>query len=90
MVTNGDSAKTIWATEYGLPTNQVTAAQQADYLGDFLATWRTLSYAGPAYVYTLVDRNSADTSDPESTFGLYQDNWTAKPAAAVVSSKARG
>lgn len=90
MVSNGDGAKKIWATEYGLPTNQVSAAQQSDYIGDFLATWRTLTYAGPAYVYTLVDRNSADTSDPESTFGIYQDNWTAKPAAAAVGSAATG
>ena len=88
MVSNGDGAKKIWATEYGLPTNQVSAAQQSDYISDFLSTWRTLAYAGPAYVYTLVDRNSADTSDPESTFGIYKDNWTAKPAAAVVGSAA--
>ncbi|MGZ8178111.1 cellulase family glycosylhydrolase [Williamsia sp. SKLECPSW1] len=88
MVSNGDGTKKIWATEYGLPTNQVSAAQQSDYIDDFLSTWRTLSYAGPAYVYTLVDRNSADTSDPESTFGIYQDNWTPKPAAAVVGAAA--
>lgn len=88
MVSNGDGTKKIWATEYGLPTNQVSAAQQSDYISDFLTTWRSLAYAGPAYVYTLVDRNSADTSDPESTFGIYQDNWTAKPAAAVVGSAA--
>ncbi|MGJ0119978.1 cellulase family glycosylhydrolase [Williamsia sp. MIQD14] len=86
MVSHGDSAKKIWATEYGLSTMQATAAQQADFIGDFVTTWRTLSYAGPAFVYTLVDRNSADTTDAESTFGVYTDSWAEKPAAAVVRS----
>ncbi|MGU3293138.1 cellulase family glycosylhydrolase [Williamsia sp. M5A3_1d] len=86
MVSHGDSAKKIWATEYGLSTMQVSAAQQADYISDFVTTWRTLSYAGPAFIYTLVDRNSADTTDAESTFGVYTDTWADKPAAAVVRS----
>lgn len=86
MVSHGDSAKKIWATEYGLSTMQVSAATQADFINDFVMTWRTLSYAGPAFIYTLVDRNSADTTDAESTFGVYTDAWAAKPAASVVRS----
>lgn len=86
MVSKGDTGKKIWATEYGLPTGQVGETQQADYINDFLTTWRTLAYAGPAFIYTLKDRNTADTTDAENTFGVYRDDWTPKPAATTISS----
>ncbi|MGU3291629.1 cellulase family glycosylhydrolase [Williamsia sp. M5A3_1d] len=90
MVGNGDAAKKIWATEYGLPTGTinpsmpVAEAQQASYIKDFLDAWNSLSYAGKAYLYTTVDRSSSNTTDGEATFGLYRDDWTLKPAAQVV------
>ncbi|WP_188491299.1 cellulase family glycosylhydrolase [Williamsia phyllosphaerae] len=85
MVANGDGAKQIWSSEYGLPTGIVGDQQQADYISDFLNNWNTLSYAGPAFLYTLQDTNSADTTDPEATFGVYTDTWTPKLAAQVIS-----
>ncbi|MCP2174965.1 Cellulase (glycosyl hydrolase family 5) [Williamsia maris] len=85
MVANGDGTKQIWSSEYGLPTGIVGDQQQADYISDFLDNWSTLSYAGPAFLYTLQDTNSADTTDPEATFGVYTDTWTPKPAAQVIS-----
>jgi len=48
-----------WATEYGEPTSSVDEATQADYIRDFLTTWRSLPYTGPAFIYTLRDRNRA-------------------------------
>ncbi|MGJ0118264.1 cellulase family glycosylhydrolase [Williamsia sp. MIQD14] len=90
MVGNGDAAKQIWATEYGLPTGTINPsmpaaeAQQASYIKDFLDAWNQLSYAGKAYLYTTVDRQSSNTTDGEATFGLYRDDWTMKPAAQVV------
>lgn len=85
MTANGDVSKEIWASEYGLPTGTVGEANQASFIGDFLNTWSTLPYAGPAFLYTLDDRNSADTTDPENTFGVYRDDGTAKPAASVIA-----
>ncbi|MBJ7289616.1 beta-galactosidase [Williamsia sp.] len=85
MATNGDGGKQIWSSEYGLPTGVVGAQQQADYISDFLDNWNTLSYAGPSFLYTLQDTNSADTTDPEATFGVYTDTWTPKLAAQVIS-----
>lgn len=85
MTANGDVSREIWASEYGLPTGAVGEANQASFIGDFLNTWSTLPYAGPAFLYTLDDRNSADTTDPENTFGVYRDDGTAKPAASVIA-----
>ena len=85
MAANGDGGKKIWATEYGQPTSSVDEAEQADYLRDFLTTWRTLPYAGPAFIYTLRDRNTASGSDAD-TLGVYRTDWTPKPAQQVVAS----
>jgi len=54
---------------------------------DFLAKWRTLPYAGPAYVYTTRDRNTG-SGNPDDTFGLYRSDWTPKPAQAAVAALA--
>jgi serralysin len=35
------------------------------------------------YLYELVDEGS-DPSNPEDNFGLFTDNWTAKPAAVAI------
>ena len=84
MQANGDAAKKIWSTEYGVPTGIAYAGNQASMINDFLTTWSNLSYAGPTFLYSLVDRNSSDTWDAESTFGLFTDSWVAKAAAQVV------
>ncbi|MBJ7339793.1 cellulase family glycosylhydrolase [Mycolicibacterium sp.] len=86
MSANGDGGKKIWATEYGEPTSAVDEATQAAYLTDFLSTWRTLSYAGPAYIYTTRDR--ATGGGTEDTFGIYRTDWTPKPAQAAVAALA--
>jgi hypothetical protein len=54
MVSNGDSGKKIWATEYGEPTSAVDEATQAAYIGYMLNEWRTPPYAGPVFIYTLL------------------------------------
>jgi polysaccharide biosynthesis protein PslG len=87
MVNNGDGGKRIWATEYGEPTSQVDDATQADYIRDFITTWRGLSFAGPAFIYTTRDRNSASGA-PDDTYGVYRSDWTPKAAAAVVQQLA--
>ncbi|MDR3664700.1 MAG: hypothetical protein P4L86_30660, partial [Mycobacterium sp.] len=87
MAANGDGGKRLWATEYGEPTSAVDEATQADYIRDFLTKWRTLGYAGPAYIYTTRDRNTGSNSD-QDTIGVYRTDWTPKPAQQVVKSLA--
>jgi hypothetical protein len=76
------SLKKIWATEYGQPSSEFSEANQAAYIGDFLRTWRTLDYAGPAFIHTLADYPSSDPI--AASFGLFHQDWTPKPALAVV------
>ena len=85
MAANGDGGKQIWATEYGEPTSSADEATQAAYLTDFLTKWRTLPYAGPAYVYTTRDRNTG-SGNPDDTLGVYRSDWTPKPAQAAVAA----
>ncbi|MFC7673140.1 Ig-like domain-containing protein [Mycolicibacterium sp. GCM10028919] len=82
MVANGDGHKKIWATEYGQPSSEASDANQAAYIGDFLRGWRTLSYAGPSFIHTLVDR--ADGDAVEGSFGLFRPDWTPKPVVSTV------
>lgn len=77
MVANGDGNKTIWATEYGQPGAYAGEESQAEYLGDFLRSWRDLDYAGPAYIHTLRDYEHADSN--HASFGLFRNDWTPKP-----------
>ncbi len=87
MAANGDGGKKIWATEYGEPTSSVDEATQAAYLTDFLTKWRSLPYAGPAYIYTTRDRNTGSGA-ADDTFGVYRTDWTPKPAQAAVAALA--
>jgi hypothetical protein len=82
MVANGDGNKKIWATEYGQPSSEFSEANQAAYIGDFLRTWRSLEYAGPAFIHTLADYPASDPI--QASMGLFHQDWTPKPVLAVV------
>jgi len=82
MVANGDGNKKIWATEYGEPSSLGGDAVQAAYIDDFLSTWRNLDYAGPAYIHTVRDYFSLDPI--AASFGVYNSDWTPKPAVDVI------
>ncbi|SCX32945.1 Ig-like domain-containing protein [Mycolicibacterium fluoranthenivorans] len=82
MVANGDGNKKIWATEYGEPTSDVSETAQAAYIGDFLRTWRTLEFAGPAFLHTFADYPDPDPT--QASFGLFRQDWTPKPAVSTV------
>jgi len=84
MLANGDGNKKIWATEYGEPSSLGGDAVQAAYIGDFLRTWRDLDYAGPAYIHTVRDYFSLDPI--AASFGIYNQDWTPKPAADVIEA----
>ena len=83
MVANGDGNKKIWATEYGEPASSRQASQAA-YIDDFLRTWRDLDYAGPAYIHTVRDYFSSDPI--AASFGVYNQDWTPKPAVDVIEA----
>jgi VCBS repeat-containing protein len=82
MVANGDGNKKIWATEYGQPSSEVSEANQAAYIGDFLRTWRDLEYAGPAFIHTLADYPASDPI--QASMGLFHQDWSPKPALTTV------
>jgi YVTN family beta-propeller protein/VCBS repeat-containing protein len=84
MAAYGDGNKKIWATEYGMPSYLVTDAGQADYIDDFLTTWRELDYAGPAYIHTVRDYATFDLA--QGTMGVYRQDWTPKPAVDVIEA----
>ena len=84
MAENGDGYKKIWVTEYGEPTSVVSEATQAAFIADFLRTWRTLSYAGPAFIHTFMDYDDPDPA--QASMGLLHKDWTPKPALGVVSN----
>nr|WP_296769756.1 cellulase family glycosylhydrolase [Rhodococcus sp. (in: high G+C Gram-positive bacteria)] len=85
MVANGDGAKKIWATEYGVPTAYVSESVQSDMITHFITKWQELPYAGPVYLYQLRDQQTG-SGDPEMTFGLLRTDWSGKPALWGVMS----
>ena len=89
MVANGDGAKKIWATEYGVPTAVVSESVQNDMINHFITKWRELPYTGPIYLYQLRDQQTG-SSDPEMTFGLMNTDWTGKPSLWGVMSQLSG
>ncbi|AQT81491.1 hypothetical protein B1R94_22905 [Mycolicibacterium litorale] len=85
MLANGDSGRKLWATEYGLPTSQVSQTQQAAYLHDFAVAWQQVDGAGPMFVYTTRD-TATGAFDDEANFGIFTTDWTKKPAAQTVAA----
>jgi hypothetical protein len=87
MVANGDSTKSIWATEFGAPTgtglDAVTESMQAEILRDGFNEARSLGFVQKVFVYSLQDRGS-DPGDREQNFGLLNLDFEPKPAMAVL------
>jgi hypothetical protein len=85
MTDNGDSAKKIWATEFGAPTNgpsgsYVSEATQASMLTKAYQLYRSYDWAGPLFFYQGRDQSANDTSTRENFFGLTRNDFSAKPA----------
>lgn len=89
MTENGDTAKNIWATEFGAPTGtspeSVTEAVQAEILRDGINEARRLGFVSKLFVYSLQDRGS-DLGDREQNFGLLDINHNPKPAFTVLKN----
>ena len=83
MDANGDSDLLVWVTEYGQPSSQVSEANQAAYIADFLTTWSELTGVGPAFLYSLID-SATGSSVAEDNLGLFTSDWTAKAVVEVI------
>lgn len=90
MQANGDGAKKIWASEYGLPTKvgaipatTIDEQKQADFIADFLNTWSKQAGTGPMFIYTTRDINSGDGIEGDN-FGIWKTDWTPKKAVQVL------
>ena len=89
MVANGDSAKKIWFTEFGTPTDgpdshwYVSEAQQAAMVTDTFNLYKSYSWAGPLFWYTFKDSGST-TDTNENFFGLIRFDNSLKPAYTVL------
>ncbi|MHA7666863.1 hypothetical protein [Mycolicibacterium sp. HS_4_1] len=82
MVANGDAAKKIWITEYGVPTNNVSEQTQADFIKNLIDTWQTMSFGGPLFIYT-----TRDGQPGSGYFGIFDANWVPKEAAFVIEEE---
>lgn len=84
MRDNGDKDKPIWLTEFGWTTydNGVSEDKQADYLMRGYAAAFTVSQVKKVFWYTFRD-DAENTAYLESSFGLINRDFTAKPALAA-------
>lgn len=91
MIDNQDQALRIWATEFGLPTggpNAVSEATQAAFISDFLNKWSSMSFTGPAFIYSLRDRLGAELTE-QGSLGIFKyaaalNDWVLKAAGQVI------
>jgi hypothetical protein len=82
MADNGDGAKQIWSTEFGVPSNVAgeSTTAQAQQLGEAFAQLEQWSWAGPLFYYDWQD----GWQDPwDMCFGLLDSSGNQKPAYAV-------
>jgi hypothetical protein len=92
MVQNGDSAKQIWVTEFGAPTNGpggVSEAQQAAILTNGFNLFKTYSWGGVISWFDYQDKGT-DTSQHKDFFGVVTPTGAHKPSYAAYQAEERG
>jgi GH35 family endo-1,4-beta-xylanase len=91
MTNNGDAAKKIWVTEWGLPTGTSaiasTEAKQASRLVQALQTAAATPYLAPLFVFTVRDL-STDVSNPDANYGVFKSDGSPKQAAYAIQQYA--
>ena len=89
MKANGDGAKKLWATEFGVPTvGPVTQDQQNRVVVGSLQQWQEVSYAGPMFIYTMRDKTTG-SSNAEDVFGVATSAYAPKTALYGLEGLAR-
>jgi polysaccharide biosynthesis protein PslG len=96
MVQHGDSAKPLWATEFGAPTNgapgdgHVTEQQQSDILLAGMKQFRKYPWSGPFFTFTFRDYGT-NTRRKADWYGLVSHSLKhKKPAFAMYRYEATG
>jgi arabinogalactan endo-1,4-beta-galactosidase len=89
MVANGDSAKSIWLTEFGWSTTRgpygVTEATQATFLVAALNQLKQYPYVRAAFWYN--GRDTASNPDVyDDNLGVLRSDFTPKPAYAALAN----
>ncbi|WP_395311183.1 cellulase family glycosylhydrolase [Mycobacterium sp. AMU20-3851] len=74
----------IWMTEYGMPTNVMTEAKQAEFIKDMIETWQTIAGAGPVFLYTIKDWLNGEANNNEAHFGIFRPDGTMKPVGQII------
>ena len=91
MIARGDSAKQLWATEFGAPTGSttrdLTEAAQAQLVTDSYAKLKSWSWAGPGFFYSYHD-NGTNKADVEQNFGIIHFDWSPKLSYSAYQSAA--
>ena len=89
MVSHGDGAKRIWATEMGAPVSYtvqgitMTGDYLAAYLTEAYQAWRQWSWTGPLLWYSYRDAGT-NMSDSEDLFGMVNHSFTPKGPAVTA------
>jgi hypothetical protein len=84
MISHGDGAKKIWATEFGAPTNgptgtYVSKATQAKMVTRAYRLFASYRWAGPLFFYSSRDMGSS-TQTQENFFGFLTQGFARKPS----------
>jgi len=93
MVANGDGAKKVWMTEFGVPTGTdtsdgaVSLQTQAQQLTDGFNALKQLPWAGPLFWYNWQD--GTNTASIYDSFGLVDSSGNPKPALSAFESEAQ-
>ena len=91
MTLNGDGDKKVWMTEFGAPTSDpaadgVSQQEQAAQILDVLAGLAAAGWAGPAFIYSIRDVDTANRGNREDNFGaLLTTDFQPKFTAGVLA-----
>ena len=94
MVSKGDSAKSIWLTEFGWASaggvNAVSEVIQAERLTSAYRKIETYPYVARAFWYNFRNNwwQNNDPSDVEANYGLVRVNFSPKPAYTAYQNLA--
>jgi polysaccharide biosynthesis protein PslG len=87
MISNGDSNKPIWITEFGSPSNGplgTLALSQRTQISEAIAYVKETNWVGAIYIYTWQDEASSPKGYKD--FGLLTYNGLPKPVLFAVAS----
>jgi hypothetical protein len=85
QLVHGDNTS-IWVTEFGWQTAGTPLQLQASYTARAYQIMAGMPYVSAGVVYELHDDSGVTTADPETQYGLLDQNYNPKPAYAAFQS----